>query len=272
MTTIISACNNQQGEVKAMRDGTPALSASTITAMKVVKEGRVFFAHKSVGDNIMNGLKTVADESAIKLNIRVLNHESLSDDSGLFAHAQNGENGNPVSKVDSFHATVMAFNAFTPQIAFMKFCYVDFEPDSDVKELFSHYKNRLESLTHERPGITFIHLTVPLSTRLHSWKNRIKRFVGMQTWDDGSNIKRAEFNHLLRQSFPKEQVFDIARIESTRPDGSREGFGMDNNRYESMVPAYASDDGHLNSYGQHLMAQEMVCFLATVLKERDTNR
>jgi len=247
-----------------MKGETAELPASTIAAMHVVKKGRLFFAHKSVGDNIIAGLKSLADQTGIRLSIRELNNESAID-SALFAHSQNGENGNPVSKVDAFEESIKSFGTLSPQIAFMKFCYVDFKPDSDATALLSYYKAAIERLRKERPDITFVHLTAPLSTRSDSWKNRIKRLLGIQTWDDGSNIKRAKFNAALFQAFPDDHIFDIARIESTYPDGSREYFVINNKTYFSMVPAYALDDGHLNDSGQRLLAEEMVLFLAGVL-------
>ena len=267
MTASIAACNDshdRNGEVQAMNGNISSISATTRQAMKVLQGSRIFFAHQSVGYNILSGLKTLADEADIELTIRDVNTEMVVDNS-VFAHSQNGQNENPDSKIEAFYATVKGFKAFTPQVAFMKFCYVDFGPNTDVNKLFSHYKKTMEMLQNERPNILFVHITTPLTAKLNNWKSRIKRLLGMQKRDDASNIKREEFNQLLHKEFPQTLIFDIARIESTHPDGSRERFSEDGRTYYRMAPEYTTDGGHLNPLGQHHVAAAMAEFLASQL-------
>ena len=47
----------------------------------------------------------------------------------------------------------------------MKFCYVDFLKETDVNDVFTHYKKNLIILKNKRPDIKFVHFTVPLMKR-----------------------------------------------------------------------------------------------------------
>jgi len=60
---------------------------------------------------------------------------------------------------------------------------------------------------------------------------------------------RGEFNRLLRERYAEDPIFDLAAVTSTYPDGRRETFTLDGKTYESLVPAYTDDGGHLNAVG-----------------------
>ena len=57
-------------------------------------------------------------------------------------------------------------------------------------------------------------------------------------------------------------IFDLARAESTRPDGSRETFRYEGKDYYSLVPAYSSDGGHLSERGQRTLGADLIRFVA----------
>jgi hypothetical protein len=64
-------------------------------------------------------------------------------------------------------------------------------------------------------------------------------------------------------------VFDLAAIESTRPDGGRETFEVEGRQVPALVPAYTDDGGHLNGPAAERVARQLVALLATVpLAER----
>jgi lysophospholipase L1-like esterase len=76
------------------------------------------------------------------------------------------------------------------------------------------------------------------------------------------NKKRQEFNERLRARYnANNQLFDIAEIESTLPDGSREKFILDGEEYYSLYSEYTNDGGHLNKEGQLRVAQAFLYFL-----------
>ncbi len=73
-------------------------------------------------------------------------------------------------------------------------------------------------------------------------------------------------------AFGNEPVFDIARIESTRPDGSRESFSDGGKEYFGLTPAYTNDGGHLNATGQKKVASHLATFLAEVLEKKQETK
>ena len=59
----------------------------------------------------------------------------------------------------------------------------------------------------------------------------------------GLEYKAEQFNELLIKEYDgKEPVFDLAEIESTRPDGRRETFTKDGKTYYSLIPDYTYDE------------------------------
>ncbi len=63
-------------------------------------------------------------------------------------------------------------------------------------------------------------------------------------------------------------IFDLARIESTRPDGTRNEFDWNGQVAYSMLDAYSSDGGHLNEIGRRLAAEELIHTLSTAARAR----
>ena len=69
---------------------------------------------------------------------------------------------------------------------------------------------------------------------------------------------------MLRKEYEgKVPLFDIAKIESTFPDGTRCSFTKDGKTYYSMVSEYTSDGGgHLNATGRKKFAEQLLILLA----------
>jgi len=84
-------------------------------------------------------------------------------------------------------------------------------------------------------------------------------------WEYADNIKRNEFNDLIRQEYgDSRRLFDIARAESTYLDGNRETFEKDGERYEALVPIFTNDGGHLNEMGRKVVAAHMLRVIADI--------
>lgn len=251
-----------------MNDTTLPISEEVKQAIQKIKNHRILFAHHSVGENILDGLKTLAKKTGVDLKIEQIDTVPLTANS-KFVDFSPGQNTNPKSKIDAFAEQIKNLNSdFIPEIAFLKFCYIDFSPDTNVKEILAYYKENKETLKKRKPEITFVHVTVPLTTQPNDFKSSIKRLLGMQVWEDASNISRTEFNDLLHKTFPEDPIFNIARIESTRSDGSRTEFTHNGKTYYSLAPEYTYDGGHLNTLGKHVTASELVVFLANTLKTK----
>ncbi len=239
--------------------------------LRKLAAARIYFGHHSVGSNILRGLELIARDAGVEtihlVELEAGSARALPD--RFFAHSPVGKNGDPIGKVDEF---VKRFRFEIPHpihIAFMKFCYVDFTPDTDVPELFRYYRAKMGRLIEEYPQVRFLHATVPLHARRVGLKDRIKLMLNRPHWEDGANQRRAEFNELLLRSFEESRVFDIARAESTNPDGTHVRFGLGGQRYPSLSPAYTEDGGHLNEIGQRRVAAELIRVLSQKLQEEE---
>ena len=233
---------------------------------KKLSEKKIFFGHQSVGFNIIDGIKDVMKEyPAIKLNI-VETNDPGEFDKPVFEHSRAGKNIDPESKCDAFAEYLRNGIGKKADIAFLKFCYVDVRANSDVQKVFDYYKKTIESLEKEYPDVTFVHFTVPLTVTKTSIKTWIKKIIGKKDiWEYDDNIKRNEYNDLLRKYYSgKEPVFDIAEIESTYPDGKRCTFSKDGKTYYSLVPEYTNDGGHLNEKGRKIVAEKLLVLLANL--------
>ena len=255
---------NTDNKAAAMNNKNKLISEKTRKDLMIIKDKRIYFMHHSVGNNISAGLKTLSSESGVDLKV-IYKKDQPKTSEKVFINATGGTNTQPKTKVDSFVEQIKGLNSnVVPDIAFMKFCYVDFNPNTDVNEIFSYYKQNIETLKNERPDVKLAHFTVPLKARPNSIKDKINRLLGRPVWEDTSNVKRAEFNKLLFEAFPQDPIFDIARIESTLPDGSRSSFVQDGKTYYSLASEYTDDGGHLNSLGQRRAAIEIAEFLAKI--------
>lgn len=273
MAAFLLGCDNSQNQdnkAVAMNSKNMHISEKTRNALESTRDKGIIFMHHSVGGNILNGLRELAEESGVGIKIQTVRNTLISNDK-VFIDITGGYNGQPKTKVDSFAEHIKGLDSnVVPDVAFMKFCYVDFNPNTNVDEIFSYYKQKIETLKNERPDIKFVHLTVPLTARINSIKDRINRLLGRQVWDDAANIKRNEFNQLLIEQYQKDPIFDLARAESTLPDGSRTSFVVDGKTYYSLASEYTQDGGHLNNLGQRRVAMEMTNFLAETFSTKSS--
>jgi hypothetical protein len=158
-------------------------------------------------------------------------------------------------------------------MAALKFCYVDAYDKVDVKKVFQQYKDAMNRLKKEHPGLTIIHFTMPLRTQPLTWKTKAKLLIGKEPWELRDNIKRNQFNKLLLEEYKgKEPVFDIANLESTGKDGKHLDITVAGSRYLVMRPEYSSDGGHLNSTGERWIAENFLLFLVNTLSAAPVQR
>ena len=195
----------------------------------------VFFAHNSVGQNIIDGIR------ALEL-VPILNDQQIGE-AGV-AEVYMGFNGDPAGKIDAF-AELMDNGGNKAQIAFFKLCYSDFEEGTDAAALFDKYSSVLAKLEEKYPGVAFVHVTAPLYDYNASWHN----------------AGRHAFNEKMRAQYG-DRVFDLAEIESVDASGnkalSRDGVTP------ALSDDWSSDGGHLNDEGGKHMASELISFLANV--------
>lgn len=224
----------------------------------------VFFGHQSVGMNVLDGVQLLASQSGTEVRIVELRPGDAVPP-GSLAHAWVGKNHDPASKIEAFARAVDSLPAPGVDIAMVKLCYVDFTADTDAAALLARYRAGIEELQRRHPGTTFVHVTAPVSMLERGAKALLKQALGKAPYGLVENVRREEYNQLLRQSYEgKEPIFDLARLESTAPDGRVETVEWKGRRVPAMVPAYTDDGGHLNREGKLLAARALVSLLASV--------
>jgi len=129
--------------------------------------------------------------------------------------------------------------------------------------VFGYYQKTMARLRAEFPGVIFVHVTTPLVAVQSGPRAALKLLLGRDPGRYGGNFARERFNDLMRDAYRgREPLFDLAAIESTRPEGSREAIRSGNRRGYALVPAYTTDNSHLNEVGRRRVAEELLVFLA----------
>lgn len=225
-----------------------------------------FFAHQSVGRNLLDGLRMLmAENPAIKLSI--LESELVEHlVPGALLHANVGKNRFPETKVEQYQRALDGGLGNKVDVAFLKFCYVDLNREGDATQLFANYQSAVEKLKSNYPNTTFVHFTLPLKTVPGGIKTTIKNLIGREVPEQMDNVRRGEYNTLLRTGYSgKEPVFDIAHFESVDPNtGASSSFELNGVRYEAMAPVNTDDGGHLADSGKRWLAEQFVVFLANL--------
>ena len=209
---------------------------TTYTAQDIaeLKDRTVFFAHNSVGQNIIDGIK------ALDSSIPIFSG-SQAGNKGITENYM-GFNGDPLGKLEAFENLING-GANNAQIAMFKLCYADFQAYTDVDSLFSDYVAVFDRLGGKYPDVTFVHVTAPLYHYNASWNNRVQH----------------SFNEKLRAQYGG-LVFDLAAIESVDSAGnmaiSRDGVSP------ALAEEWTSDGSHLNASGGRRLASAIISFLA----------
>jgi hypothetical protein len=224
---------------------------------------KIFFGHKSVGQNIIEGLEDVMKaKPEVKLGIRE------TTDPGdfvkpIFAHAPIGNNRAPSSKIVGFQELLEKGLGNVLDIAFFKFCSVDIDHATDIEALFAQYKETIKHLQNEFPRLKILTLTVPLISRPVGIKQRIKKILGLLPWEVEDNIKRNLFNEMLRESFG-DMLFDLADYEASGLTGGKSVFSRGGKEFYLLQKVYTDDGGHLNQVGRVYIAIELLKRLVTL--------
>lgn len=230
--------------------------------LTILASKKIYFGHQSVGYNIMDALASMVPAGS-KLVIKE------TDTPGdfkqpLFAHSKNGENVKPLTKIQGFVEKMDSGLGNRVNIAFFKFCYVDVNACVDVNGLFFDYKKAMDGLIKKYPKTRFIHVTIPVTKEeeglVAAMKSMIKSLIGRKTGFEIDNIKRMEFNNLLRKEYGP-RVFDLALIESSDSDGREIISNKGGIAHQALLEEYTTDGGHLNQLGGEVVVSKLVKFL-----------
>ncbi|WP_456406383.1 hypothetical protein [Thiolapillus sp.] len=265
---VLVACS---GEDDNMKPVVPPLPTLTDAQVKALSGKTFYFAHQSVGYNIVDGVEKVLEKLGYPglFKVKELKPGEPVPEDGLL-HSTIGKNGDPESKMSEFQAYLdERLGSTKPDMAMLKFCYVDIGKDTDVSALVDEYSQTMSKLDERHPETVFLHTTVPLRVFNSGWKASIKRLLGMEVWGDQANIKRNEYNALVRKKYAGTgHLADIADWESRFPDGREYRVEVLGGRYAALIPAYTDDGRHLNAYGQQIVAGRLLEFLAGLAIEK----
>jgi hypothetical protein len=240
----------------------------TDSQLKKLAGKRIYFGHQSVGYNILDGVRDVLGEfPAAKITMTEFDGNSVPVEGRGILHSRIGKNGEPSRKIESFRKIVLGVPGMTPfDVAFFKFCYVDFQEDTNLGDIFEAYKKNTDEIQAALPGLVLVHMTVPLTSGKVSWIDWVKSKVFRKRLQSDGNLKRNQWNDLLRTEYGKKaHLFDLAFYESTLQNGNRSIFRRGGKDYEMLQEEYTEDGGHLNRKGRTWVAVHFLMFLNVLM-------
>ncbi|MBN2491571.1 MAG: hypothetical protein JXQ29_12045, partial [Planctomycetes bacterium] len=223
------------------------------TYLDPVRTLDIFFVHASVGMGMVAGLKSLstASPSRYALTLGGLGTPAtwFDTNNGLVENgdwAGLGGNGNPLGKIKGFDELIRNHGyGARADIAFMKFCYIDFMSSTNVAQVWAAYRDTLTALEAAYPKVTFVWLTAALNAL-------------------GTEGKvRADFNQCVRDHCRThgKPLFDLAAIESHDPDGN---LARDDHGNETIYAGYTDDNGHLAAAGRDRVARALWWLFARI--------
>ncbi|MCW5942397.1 MAG: hypothetical protein KIS66_09210 [Fimbriimonadaceae bacterium] len=207
---------------------------------------RVFFAHASVGGNIVGGLRSLheKDPARYRLAVQSAGERPGRTSPGTFYEFDRGNPG-AQAKIDLF-ARYAAGGWAKPNVDAIldKFCYID--PDAD----FGRYTASMEGIERSHSGTVVLYATIPVCTQA-----------------DEANDRREAFNERLRTwaKANKKPLLDIADIESHDPSGRANTYARAGRTYRTLFAGYTEDGGHLNAAGSEAVAKGVYSLLAKIV-------
>lgn len=227
---------------------TPAASALDASGLESLQATRVYFAHRSVGADIVDlGIPAVYERFDLTPPTVVAGMPSAD---GVLGDHWLLQTEDPRTKLEDFAARIRETDEGTaPDIAMMKLGYVDITADTDVPAVFAAYRSTMDDLEAAHPEIAFVHATVTVTT-----------------WVPENNAAIERFNALMREQYGTSgRLVDLAGALSTCADGTEERHTtQDGAVYYSLCAEYTRDGGHLNARGAEAAAEELLRVLADV--------
>jgi hypothetical protein len=203
------------------------------------KIGRLkwYFAHASVGANIMDGIADLHKLDPVSYQLRGVSANEAPPAATEAGVIYEHNRGNPgwKAKFDHFHAGVTGgWRAPRVNVVVNKLCYIDQAAN------VNYYLNSMTNLEAACPGTIVVYATVPL-----------------MTGEDNENYLRNGFNNRLREwcRANARVLFDLADIEAHDPKGAPCTFGYRGKTCQKLCADYTVDGGHLNEEGRQSVAR-----------------
>jgi hypothetical protein len=241
---------------------------------------RFYFAHEALGSEITKGVETILSRKP-EIGLKVFSfrqeereakgHERRGesespafDRPGVF-HAVVGNNGEPEDKIDAFEEFLLSPEGAKIDVALLKLSCADFGRSTDAARVVDRYAQAVDSIRAARPNLRIVHCTAPLREIDHGAKGTIKKMFGAGT--DAANATRGRFNDLLRKRFANDVIFDVARAESTRLDGTEETVVVKNEHWPALASEFGEGAHDLTEAGRSVLGREFLLALSRCCAE-----
>lgn len=205
------------------------------SSMDEIGKQRWFFAHASVGWNMVGGIGDLndADPARHQLVVETVTPGSPPPASTADGSVYESYRGNPgwAEKFAQFEISLRDEGWRYPavDVVMNKLCYDDHRADATA------YLNSMTLLEKEYPATVFVYTTMPLRTDFLD-----------------NNVRINLYNETVRAHCAANDklLFDVADIEAHDPDGNEMLFEQDGVYYQMLYEGYTDDGGHLNELGR----------------------
>lgn len=238
----------------------------TADQIDTVAGARIFFAHQSVGESLIDALPSLSARAGTDAPRIARLEGGVPSEGGVLIETMIGRNGDPLGKVAEFDRVLRAGLADTLDVALLKLCFVDVHAGVDVHSLFESYRDTMSGLERDFPDVTFVYATVPLMHERDLFI-RAKRVLGRGgEFDPIHNVVREQLNAMIRAEYAGTgRLFDVAKAEAAGKSGQVEVLGADEGVFLSLRSSLATDSGHLTDEGATLIGGALVVAVADSL-------
>lgn len=216
--------------------------------VNIIARQRYYFAHASVGANILEGCNALNANDWSKYCLTLKTTNSSVPESTIGGTIYEYPHGNPgwLKKIRSFETEVKrGWHDPIIDVAMYKLCYIDQKTD------WRAYLDSMVNLEAQYPNTRFVYWTIPLTTS-----------------GDTNGILRVKFNANLRDWISTQNnkiLMDIADIEAWSPAGEHQTFNYKGVSYDHLYSGYTTDGGHLNSTGSERAATALYSIFGLVV-------
>ena len=216
-----------------------AVSTYPQPLMEQIARFKFYFAHASVGENMMNGLADLNRANPDYYRLKPAAAEATPPAATEPGTVYEFSRGNPgwQAKVDTF-ADYVGNGWHHPKVDVVlnKFCYIDQDADVD------YYIRSMSRLEAAYPDTMFVYMTIPLKVSGDSLKEMLL------STEKAENCKRNVINdHLRKWALANDKVlFDIADIEAHDLSGAARTFTFKGRVCQELYDGYTADGRHLD--------------------------
>lgn len=254
-------------ELPGARQDCLARTSNGASSWSQIARRTVYFGHQSVGSGIVAGVEQLTRDHGLPLRV-IQTPEPASIPGPAFVHFLVGQKRDYASKNAAVLRLLESSTRADKPLVMLKYCYGDIRSPDESGRMFEAYRDTVDTIQSEHPDVTVVHATIPLTTAESSFQSAAKRLFGRSTQREAS-VARHRYNELVRREFREtEPIFDLAKVQSTRPDGTMAGFTVGGHVIEKLAPENTADGIHLTPQCQRVAAEALLDVLADAIEVR----